>query len=76
MNRAEAVKIIVGAFGIDTSGTHEGGVFDDVSAMDWFFKYVMTAYDEGLVSGYGDGTFGPGDSMTRGEAAKVVWLAM
>ncbi len=76
VNRAEAVKIIVGAFGIDTSGTHEGGVFDDVSAMDWFFKYVMTAYDEGLVSGYGDGTFGPGDSMTRGEAAKVVWLAM
>ncbi len=76
VNRAEAVKIIITGFDIDTSGSHTGGVFDDISAMDWYFKYIMTAYEEGLVSGYGDGTFGPGNSMTRGEAAKVVWLAM
>lgn len=76
INRAEAVKIILEGFSIDTGGAHEGGVFDDVSATDWFFKYVMTAYEEGLVSGYSDGTFGPGNSITRGEAAKVVTLAM
>ncbi|MBU1018756.1 S-layer homology domain-containing protein [Patescibacteria group bacterium] len=75
VNRAEAMKIILGAFDIDTGGSHEGGVFSDISVTDWFFKYVMTAYDEGLVSGYEDSTFGPGSYMTRGEAAKVVVLA-
>jgi len=76
INRAEAMKIIINGFDIDTGGSHSGGVFDDISASAWYFKYVMTAYEESLVSGYGDGTFGPGNNMTRGEAAKVVWLAM
>jgi len=76
INRAEAVKIIITGFDIDTGGSHTGGVFDDISALDWYFKYIMTAYEEDLVSGYGNGFFGPGDNMTRGEAAKVVWMAM
>jgi hypothetical protein len=28
------------------------------------------------VSGYGDGTFGPGNSITRAEAAKIVLNTM
>jgi len=75
INRAEAVKIIIGGFGVFTDDNYEK-VFDDVSSEDWFFPYVMAAYDNSFVSGYEDGTFGPSNNMTRGEAAKVVWTAM
>jgi len=76
INRAEALKIIFEGFSIDTSGEHEEDIFDDVLEGYWFFDYVMTAYENDIVSGYGDGRFGPSDSMTRGQAAKVVSLVL
>ncbi len=75
INRAEALKIIVEGFGISGDGHYDSGAFSDISTYDWFYAYVMTAYEDGIVNGYSDGTFGPGQNMTRGEASKVVSLA-
>jgi len=46
--------------------------FPDVSADAWYAQYVGFAQEEGIVSGYGDGTFGPANNMTRAQVAKVV----
>lgn len=72
INRAEIAKMVVNAFAIDQdlSGAPH---FDDVSEGDWFFGYVETAYNNDLIRGYGDGTFGPANAVTRAETAKIVY---
>ena len=72
INRAEIGKMAVNAFEIDQdlSGAPH---FDDVSASDWFYGYVETAYNNGLMRGYGDGSFGPANPVTRAETVKIVY---
>lgn len=47
-------------------------LFSDVPGSNWAAPYVNLAYEEGLVSGYGDGTFGPDDAVTTAQAATIV----
>jgi len=72
INRVELAKMVINAFEIDldtTGGPH----FKDVAASDWFYTYAETAYNNGLMSGYSDGTFGPANPVTRAETARVVY---
>ena len=46
--------------------------FSDVSTGDWFYQNVMDAVAAGIVSGRGDGTFGPNDRITRRDFAIMV----
>jgi len=54
--------------------------FRDVSVTDAFYAYVETAYLHGIISGYGCGEscleFRPGNSATRGQICKIVYLAV
>ncbi len=43
--------------------------FSDVTSDKWYYNYVMTAASEGIVAGYGDGTFRPNANVTRAEFA-------
>ncbi len=72
INRAELAKMVINAFEIDQdlSGAPH---FDDVDSADWFYGYVETAYNYGLMRGYGDGSFGPGDAVTRAQTVKIVY---
>ncbi|MDO4183396.1 MAG: leucine-rich repeat protein [Coriobacteriia bacterium] len=49
--------------------------FPDVSDPEnqWFHDSVYAAVEKGLFSGYDDGTFGPGNALTRAQAAVVLW---
>lgn len=75
LNRAEAAKIIVNAFQFmeDTAG---GPHFPDVSSSDWFYIFVETSFNNGVISGYPDGTYKPGNNINRAEAAKMLSIAM
>ncbi len=75
VNRAEAMKIILEAFAIDVD-SYDAGTFPDISSNDWFADYVGTGYDYGLINGYENGYFYPAHSMTRGQASKIITLAM
>jgi trimeric autotransporter adhesin len=72
--RGQVTKIVVLGFGmaVDTS---DGPHFTDVPVDHTFYPYVETAYHYGIVSGYGDGTFRPGDNVTRGQIAKIVVIS-
>lgn len=74
INRAEIAKMTVNGFALDQdlSGAPH---FDDVTTGDWFYGYVETVYNNGAMRGYGDGTFGPGNAVTRAETAKIVYDA-
>ncbi|MFL5731687.1 MAG: S-layer homology domain-containing protein [Chloroflexia bacterium] len=49
--------------------------FSDVPLDHPFYRYVETAYNRGIVSGYSGGTFRPGNEVTRGQLCKIVVLA-
>ena len=49
--------------------------YPDVSEEDWFYEYVGDLSQAGVVAGYPDGTFGPSNPVTLGEALKLILLA-
>lgn len=50
-----------------------GNIFLDVSASGWNDQAIAWAFSEGIVSGYGDGLFGPDDNITREQLAVMLW---
>lgn len=51
-------------------------LFSDVTESDWFYNTVMAAYDNGIVSGMGDGTFAPYDKARRGQVVTMLHRVM
>lgn len=83
ISRAEALKILIEAAGFEdvydnyqTNYASKAGwyyvFFPDVQIGQWYSKYVAYAKDFGIVSGYSNGDFKPGNFITRAEVAKVV----
>ena len=72
VNRAEFTKVLYSMTGgVQTLDQ----VFSDVEVEDWFAPYVATAAEEGIVSGYEDGTFRPAQCVTRAEGVKMAMVA-
>ena len=47
--------------------------FDDVASGQWYTDAVIWASENGIVSGYGDGKFGPTDEITREQFATILY---
>jgi hypothetical protein len=75
VTRGQLSKIVVSAEGwaINLAGAPH---FNDVHAGSAFYSYVETAFNRGIVSGYADGTFRPGNSAIRGQIAKIMYGAI
>ena len=75
INRAEFTKIVVEA-NYDSALFNEfqdDACFTDVSANQWFTKYICFAKERNIVSGYGDGYFVPQNTINLLEALKIVY---
>ncbi|HEY5141632.1 MAG TPA: S-layer homology domain-containing protein, partial [Methylococcales bacterium] len=79
LNRAELVKIVITAVdGLASYKAPATPTFDDVATSAWFYDYVEAAVQLGIVSGYTDakgsltGKFGPGDTVNRAAATKIL----
>lgn len=70
ITRGEFAKIIVSA--TDTLDSSAASSFSDVSEDDWYYYYVSSAYKEGFITGYPDGTFRPNDNITRADICTIV----
>lgn len=51
------------------------GKFYDMGEATWALEAVESLYDRGIVSGYGDGSFAPNNSVTREEFIKMLVVA-
>ena len=47
--------------------------FPDVAGEAWYTEAVRWAASQGIVGGYGNGTFGPNDPITREQLAVMLW---
>lgn len=74
LDRGQFCKLaaLAGGYGDQLAATAYQTVFDDVPANHWASRYINLACSLGLVSGYGNGSFGPDDPVTLGQAAKVL----
>lgn len=54
--------------------TNASNPFTDMTAADWYYKPVIWAAENKVVSGYGDGTtFAPGNTITRAETVTMLY---
>ena len=47
--------------------------YSDVTGEAWYAEAVRWATSQGIVGGYGNGTFGPNDPITREQLAVMLW---
>ena len=74
VTRAQAVQILYNLEGKpDLSDENLGYPYEDVDAQAWYGDAVYWARITGVATGYGDGTFQPGDNITRQEFAQMLY---
>ncbi len=73
ITRGQAAKVAILASG-DELLNPATATFTDVPVGSTFFRFVETAYANGMLNGYADQTFKPNDEVTRGQLSKVVNL--
>ena len=75
VTRAEFAKMVVETFQFDTAG-QAVSKFEDVKESDWFYPYVATLYNLGIINGRSETKFAPNEPVTREEMAKMISLAL
>ena len=72
MTRAEAATLLVRVFLGDNVASSGRSSFKDVSTKHWASPYIEAAVSGGMINGYGDGRFGPGDALTYNQAVTLL----
>lgn len=75
INRAELVKIVVGAWDLQPKIQDYRDCFTDVQRQ-WFAPFICQAKQKGWVDGYSNRTFQPSEKVNRAEAAKIILNAL
>ena len=71
--RAMAVTMIYRMEGQPPMGGGKSGTFSDVPEYAWYTDVVEWAAAFGIAAGYGDGSFGPGDELSREQLAAMLY---
>jgi N-acetylmuramoyl-L-alanine amidase len=74
VTREEAAAMIGRA--LNLNGNKRKTSFTDVSRASYASGYIQSAFEKGIISGYGDGTYRPNDKITRGEMAFLISFAI
>lgn len=74
LTRAQFCVFLVHTLGLkDQVNTYaQKTLFRDVKPGSWYTGYVNLAYSNDLLSGYGNGSFGPDDPLTYGQTATLL----
>ena len=56
-----------------TPPTPVSDIFQDITPNAWYTDAVQYVYDNGIMKGMGNGTFAPGESMTRAMVAQILY---
>ncbi len=74
ITRAEFAAIIARGLGLKPG--QGNNPFEDVNEDAWYCDFVRTSAEYGIISGYGNGKFGPMDKITREQAMVMIERAM
>lgn len=80
ITRAEAAIIVVKSLGVKeevlSASNTQSSAFSDLAGFDWAKPYINYAASKGILSGYSDGTFRPGATVTYNEMATMLVRAL
>lgn len=71
ITRGQAAAIIAKMIKLDTSKVKDPG-FKDVPKANGYYKAIAAMAEKSIISGYGDGRYGPNDPITRGQMASIL----
>jgi hypothetical protein len=71
VSRVEALKFILEGLELKTEKAVRLS-FNDTDVSHWYADYVATAFDKGIVRGYPDGSFKPGNTVNKVEFLKML----
>lgn len=71
LTRAQMVQILYNKE--NTPEVYVPNTFGDVIADQWYCNAVRWGNEKGVVTGYGDGNFGPSDKVTLEQVAVILW---
>ncbi len=74
VTREQFVKMILLALDLPADG--ENAAFTDVSKQDWYYSYVISATELGIVTGKDNGSFGAGEYVTREDMVTIAARAV
>lgn len=72
VNRAEAAKFLLLAKEVSVPESIDASIFDDVKIDEWYAPFVEEAAKLGIINGYPDGYFRPGDQVNTAEFLKML----
>lgn len=75
ITRAEFAAVITKGLGLMRSGAGRD-IFTDVTKDAWYYDVATIANEYNIISGYGNGQFGPMDKVTREQAMTMIARAM
>ncbi len=78
VNRAEALKIILSASGVEISQNlpaSSDSQYVDIDLEAWYAPFVLKATDLGIVEGYSDNKFYPENEVNLAESLKMIFYA-
>ncbi|MDH6369966.1 hypothetical protein M2444_001744 [Paenibacillus sp. PastF-3] len=74
VTRAEFAAILVRSLGLNSLGKVAG--FKDVSTGDWYAGALAASAEAGIIEGFSDGSFRPGEEITREQMAVMLSRAL
>ncbi|MFC1810646.1 peptidoglycan DD-metalloendopeptidase family protein [Patescibacteria group bacterium] len=72
ISRGEFLKLLIDNYDLEPVIVTAPRIFPDVPEDHEFFDYIQKAQLRGIIHGYEDGTFGPYDTITRAQIAKIL----
>lgn len=72
LTREEFAKIVCTALRLEGTGN---SAFSDVNGSAWYARYVEAAYENGLIMGKNDGSFGVGETISRQDVCVILYRA-
>ena len=70
LSRSQLAQILYNDAGRPTATLCD---FSDVSLDAWYLPAVAWSVEQNILTGYGDGRFGPEDPITREQLAVILW---
>ena len=74
VSREEAVWVLLTAAKVPLQSAPVTSIFPDVDPSSTYASAIITAKNLGIISGYDTGDFGPLDTLTRAQVAKMLTL--
>lgn len=71
IERKDFVELVIGAFGMYNTGAESN--FSDVGKTSYYYLYVSSAYELGIINGVTKTRFGMNEKLTRQDMATIIY---